>query len=276
MSAIGSVGVIDRFSFLDDLVIPPATAVANYEVRFAANEKEVAAAQALRYQVFYDEKQGKPNSEMIAAKRDIDQWDESGFHIIVLDKRSPESLSVIGTVRLCFNESLNTGQYFYTEETFDLSALHNFYNRSIELSRACIHSEGRSGIILMLMWKYTMTFLQGNCMDVMFGCASFSGVDVEQHLPILNYLYQHHLAPEDLRPVPKTTDYIDLKAIYRPNAEWSEAQKSIPPLLRGYLKLGAKISDAAIIDPAFNTVYVAIYVETKAMLQSNPNLATNV
>jgi putative hemolysin len=144
------------------------------------------------------------------------------------------------------------------------------------LSRFCIDSSGRGGAILMLIWKYAMSFIQDNNIPVMVGCASFSGTDEQQHLPILNYLYEYHLAEAALRPIPKVDNYIDLAALYQPNQSWGDAQKSIPTLLRGYLKLGAKISDAAIIDPAFNTVYVAIYVETEHMLTVNPNLVTHV
>jgi len=276
MSAIESINIPDRFSFLDSLVIQPATKAGPYEVRFAKNEAEVHAAQALRYRVFYKEKQGNPSIEMIEAERDIDQWDDAGFHIIVIDTRSEQQPKVVGTLRLFLNECLKVDQHFYTEEKFDLTKLHNFYGRSLELSRFCIDPDGRGGVILMLIWKYAMSFLQDNEIDVMFGCASFSGTDVEKHSPILNYLYQHHLAPESLRPHPKVKDYIDLNEMYKPNAAWSEAQKSVPTLLRGYLKLGAKISDAAIIDHAFNTVYVSIYVETKNMLQQNPNLVMHV
>ncbi len=276
MSAVEFINVAERFSFLENLIIPPPTSAGRYQVRFAANEVEVRAAQSLRYRVFYDEKQGNPCEEMVKAKRDIDQWDDAGFHIIVLDTREEEQPAVVGTLRLFFNECLKPDQHFYTEETFNLNKLHNFYGRSLELSRFCIDPNGRGGAILMLIWKYAMTFLQDNEIDVMFGCASFSGTDVNQHLPILNYLYQHHLAPEFLRPEPKVSDYIDLKAIFQADAAWSDAQKSIPTLLRGYLKLGAKISDAAIVDKAFNTVYVSIYVETKNMLQQNPNLVMHV
>ncbi|MGH1440317.1 MAG: GNAT family N-acetyltransferase [Cellvibrionaceae bacterium] len=276
MSAIESISLPDRFSFLESLIIQPATKAGPYEVRFARDADEVRAAQALRYSVFYKEKQGNPTQEMIAAERDIDEWDEAGFHVIVLDTRAEEQPKVVGTLRLFFNECLQPGQHFYTEETFDLSKLHNFYGRSLELSRFCVDPNGRGGVILMLIWKYAMSFLQDNQIDVMFGCASFAGTDVDTHAPILNYLYQHHLAPESLRPQPKTDDYIDLNAMYEPDAAWSEAQKSVPTLLRGYLKLGAKISDAAIIDHAFNTVYVSIYVETKNMLQQNPNLVMHV
>jgi putative hemolysin len=88
------------------------------------------------------------------------------------------------------------------------------------------------------------------------------------------------LAEKSLRPEPKVDDYIDLTELYdtseKSSANWEEAQKSIPTLLRGYLKLGAKISDAAIVDFSFNTVYVSIYVETQSMLKTNPNLVTHV
>lgn len=276
MSSMESVDVIERFSFLADLQVAPATNAGHYQVRFAANEEEVEAAQALRYRVFYDEKQGNPSAEMIAAKRDIDELDDAGFHIIVIDTRVELQPAIVGTLRLFSNECLKPGQQFYTEKTFNLDKLHNFYGKSLELSRFCVDPNGRGGVILMLIWKYAMSFLQDNNIDVMFGCASFTGASLDQHRPILNYLYEHHLAPELLRPVPKVEGYIDLNALYEESAAWEDAQKSVPTLLRGYLKLGAKISDAAIIDIVFNTVYVAIYVETKDMLQKNPNLVMHV
>jgi putative hemolysin len=271
-----SVDLVEGFSFLENLKIAPVTNAGRYQVRFAINEAEVAAAQALRYSVFYEEKQGKPTPEMVAAKRDIDEWDLAGFHIIVIDTAAELQPAVVGTLRLFLNECLKPKQHFYTERTFNLTKLHNFYGKSLELSRFCVDPNGRGGVILMLIWKYAMSFLQDNNIDVMFGCASFAGTDVNNHLPILNYLYEHHLAPEFLRPVPKVDDYVDLNSICQPGAIREDAQKSVPTLLRGYLKLGAKISDAVIIDPAFNTVYVAIYVETKNMLQQNPNLVMHV
>jgi putative hemolysin len=261
---------------LEHLNVPAETSAGPYTVRFAQNVAEVRAAQALRYNVFYNEKNGRPNDQMQEEKRDIDQWDDGGFHIIVLDNKVADAPKVVGTLRLFYNECLAEDQHFYTEETFDLSALKQHFGRSLELSRFCIDSSGRGGVILMLIWKYAMSFIQDNHIPVMLGCASFSGVDVETHLPILNYLYEHHLADPALKPIPKVDDYIDLTKLERPSDSLENAQKSIPTLLRGYLKLGAKISDAAIVDHAFNTVYVAIYVETSHMLKVNPNLVTHV
>ncbi|MBX2810127.1 MAG: GNAT family N-acetyltransferase [Cellvibrionaceae bacterium] len=276
MDTVKTVDFLKCFAFLETLIIPPDTGAGHYTVRFAQTEVEVQAAQALRYQVFYQEKQGRPTASMMAVERDFDQWDDAGFHIIVLDTRAAVQPAVVGTLRLFFNESLAGGQGFYTEETFNLQKLHDVYRRSLELSRFCVDPKGRGGVILMLIWKFAMSFLQDNHIDVMFGCASFTGTKVDAHLPILHYLYEHHLAPAHLRPVPIVADYIDLNQIFEPNANWQEAQKSVPTLLRGYLKLGAKISDAAIIDRVFNTVYVAIYVETNHMLQQNPNLVSHV
>ena len=265
----------DTFAFLKNLVIPEAAKAGRYQVRFASNDAEIQAAQALRYRVFYEEKHGQPNEEMIANQRDIDQWDADGFHIIVLDTEAAQSPKIVGTARLFHKDCLKPTQHFYTEETFDLDKLHARYPNSVEISRFVIDPAGRGGAILMLLWKYGMNFIRSNSIQVVFGCASFSGADVDKHLPILNYLYEHHLAPESLCPVPKVNDYIDLKALFKPNAEWADAQRSIPTLLRGYIKLGAKISDTAIVDPAFNTVYVSIYVETENMLNLNPNLVSH-
>ena len=265
---------------LDKLQSPSATSAGPYTVRFAQTIDEIKAAQALRYRIFYREKSGNPSADMQAEQRDMDEWDEGGFHIVVLDTRAEQQPAVVGTLRLFYSECLESGQNFYTEESFNLNRLKKHFGRSLELSRFCIDPDGRGGVILMLIWKYAMSFIQDNNIPVMLGCASFTGTDVTPHLPIMQYLYQHHLAEKSLRPEPKVNDYIDLNELYgtldKSSADWEEAQKSIPTLLRGYLKLGAKISDAAIIDPAFNTVYVSIYVETQSMLKKNPNLVTHV
>jgi putative hemolysin len=276
MNVVESVDARERFSFLDKLNVAPVTTAGRYGVRFARDDAEVAAAQALRYRVFYDEKHGNPSAEMMAVKRDIDEWDAAGFHVIVIDTAAEAQPAIVGTLRLFLNECLQPGQYFYTEGKFNLNKLHDFYSKSLELSRFCVDPNGRGGVILMLIWKYAMSFLQDNNIDVMFGCASFTGVNIATHRPILNYLYDHHLAPEFLRPVPKGDNYIDLNTIGKADVMNDTAKKALPTLLRGYLKLGAKISDAAIIDPMFNTIYVAIYVETKNMLQQNPKLVMHV
>jgi len=245
-----------------------------YEVRFANSAEEVAAAQILRYQVFFSESDASPSAEMQAKQREQDEWDSAAYHIIVLDTKQEQQPAVVGTLRLTSHLRLAPEQAFYTESAFDLSCLKQHYQKVLELSRYCIHPEGRSGTILMLIWKFAMQFIVEHNYDVMFGCASFNGTDVEEHKDILSYLYQHNLASPHLMPKPVVDNHIYIPDLEIDNAAWDDAKQSVPTLLRGYLKLGAKISDTAIIDQHFNTVFVCIYVDAANMISDNSSLVT--
>jgi len=112
-------------------------------------------------------------------------------------------------------------------------------------------------------------FIEQNDYDVLFGCASFSGTDHHQHTEILSYLYHKHLAEPELMPMPR--DSVKSVAIkdFQVEPEKGKKRGQVPTLLRGYLKIGARISEHAIIDPVFNTTFVAIYVDVKQMFNTN-------
>jgi len=255
-------------------VIPPLKA-GPYEVRMARNSQEVQSAQALRYQVMYAEKGGRPDLQKVKAQADIDQWDELAHHIIVLDTREQKALGksprVVGTLRLTSNKTLTQGQRFYTEGAFDLTGLRTHYDYLLELGRFCIDPDGRNGVILMLIWKFAMEFIITEKVEVMFGCASFPGTDIHAHQAALSYLYQNNLAHSGLMPTPKV-EHISLADIAVPDVDFEASTRGIPTLLRGYLKLGARVSDAAVIDPIFNTSFLCIYVDAAAMLAAAPTL----
>lgn len=254
----------------NDLTEIPSFQVGHYSVQLATSEAQIAAAQALRYRVFYQEKQGQPTAQMIADRREVDEWDPVAYHIIVTDEQAGGA--VVGTLRLVSNDNLADGQQFYTEQAFNLNKLRGRYDRILELSRYCIDPQGRSGTILMLIWKYAMKFIIDHQFQLMLGCASFPGTDIVQHQDILTYLYQHNLAPRDLMPVPIVTNAVAITELNHGIAAWENAKQAVPTLLRGYLKLGAKISDTAIIDPQFNTVFVCIYVDAEEMLRDSHTL----
>jgi len=243
-----------------------------YEARLANSPQEILQAQKLRYQVMYAEKGGRPDLHKVKNKADIDQWDDCAHHIVVVDNKNKPS-KVVGTLRLVSNLSLADNQLFYTEEAFDLSALRGRYPSMLELGRFCIDPSGRNGAILMLIWKYAMQFIVTNKIDVMFGCASFPGTDIDRHRDVLTYLYNNNLAPKELMPIP-VTNHVKLADMLAREIDFDDATKGIPTLLRGYLKLGAKISDTAIIDPVFNTTFICIYVDAKSMLSENTTLVT--
>ena len=244
----------------------------HYEARLADSPAEILQAQKLRYQVMYVEKGGRPDLHKVKHKADIDQWDDCAYHIVVVDNKNKPA-KVVGTLRLVSNLSLGEGQLFYTEEAFDLSALRGHYPSMLELGRFCIDPRGRNGAILMLIWKYAMQFIVTNKIDVMFGCASFPGTDINKHRDVLTYLHKNNLAPKELMPVP-VTNHVKIADMSSHRIDFDSATKGIPTLLRGYLKLGAKISDTAIIDPVFNTTFICIYVDAKSMLSENTTLVT--
>ena len=236
----------------------------HYDVRLAANEAELQAAQQLRYEVLFRESGGKATHEMLNAGREEDNWDAVAYHVVVLDTR--DNNRVVGTVRLVARSELDVGQSFYTEQAFKLDPLFERYPNALELSRACVSPHGRGGAILMLIWKFTMQFIEKNGFDVMFGCASFKGTDYAKHEDILSYLYTRHLASTELMPHPQLG--VEAVAI-QPSATDKGDLGKVPTMLKGYLKIGARISDHAIIDPVFNTTFVAIYVVADEMFNTN-------
>lgn len=248
-------------------LIAGSMSAGRYDVRLARSEEEIHEAQKLRYEVLFKESGGRITREMLNTEREEDEWDQVAYHVVVLDTKNNDH--VVGTIRLVSSTALAESQPFYTEHAFDLSGLRNRYGKLLELSRACVSSNGRGGAILMLLWKFTMQFIEQNEYDILFGCASFKGTDYREHTEILSYLYEKHLATKALMPKPKpAVKSVAIKEFSETPGKGKNRGK-VPTMLRGYLKIGAHISDHAIIDSVFNTTFVAIYVDTKYMFGTN-------
>lgn len=248
-------------------LIAGSMSAGRYDVRLAQSDDEVHSAQKLRYEVLFRESGGKITPEMLNTEREEDEWDDIAYHVVVVDTRADNR--VVGTVRLVSSVALLESQEFYTEHAFNLDGLRNSYGKILELSRACVSPEGRGGAILMLIWKFTMQFIEHNGYEVLFGCASFKGTDYRKHTEILSYLYDKHLASPALMPIPKAqVSSVDI-ADFRQQPGKGKERGKVPTMLRGYLKIGARISEHAIIDPVFNTTFVAIYVDANEMFNTN-------
>lgn len=248
-------------------LIAGSMSAGRYDVRLAQSDDEVRSAQKLRYEVLFRESGGKITPEMLNTEREEDEWDEIAYHVVVVDTKVDNR--VVGTVRLVSSAALLEDQEFYTEHAFNLDGLRNSYGKILELSRACVSPEGRGGAILMLIWKFTMQFIEHNGYEVLFGCASFKGTDYHKHTEILSYLYDKHLASPALMPVPKPEVCSVNIADFRQQPGKGKERGKVPTMLRGYLKIGARISEHAIIDPVFNTTFVAIYVDANEMFNTN-------
>lgn len=229
------------------------------KVRLAQNSDEIAAAQRLRYKVFYEEYAARPDETMRASRRDADAFDAITDHLIVIDEANsdPES-RIVGTYRLLRREIAEKHGSFYTSSEFDITPLLQSDATLLELGRSCVLAEYRTRPVLQLLWQGITDYMLDHNIELMFGCASLQGTDLEALKRQLSYLYHHHLAPVELRPRALPERYVAMNILPAEELDPRRDFASLPPLIKGYLRLGAGIGDGAVIDEQFDTTDVCI------------------
>jgi L-ornithine Nalpha-acyltransferase len=248
-------------------------AAANLEVRLAETAAEVDAAQALRYRVFYEEMGAKPLPALEAKKRDFDAFDDYCDHLLVIDNTAPDAKKVVGTYRLIRREAAARHGSFYSAGEYDITPLINYPGEILELGRSCIDTGHRTVTVMQTLWRGLAGYILHHDITLMFGCASFPGTNPEEHALPLSYLYYHHLAPPGLRAKALPQHYVDMKLLPREAFDPEKAFKnmkmdprsggnSLPPLIKGYLRVGGYVGDGAYIDRQFNTTDICIIVKT--------------
>ncbi|CAA7624509.1 GNAT family N-acetyltransferase [Magnetospirillum sp. UT-4] len=233
------------------------------EVRLAASDEEIAAAQALRYRVFYDEMGARPSAAMAARGSDFDDFDTVCDHLLVLDPaRGTGGAAVVGTYRLIRREVGERFGRFYTAGEYDISKVLAGGGRFMELGRSCVDAEYRTGTTMQMMWAGIASYVFDHGIDLMFGCASLPGTDPDALATQLAYLHHFHLAPEAMRPRALPELYVDMNRAPADSLNPRRALASLPPLVKGYLRLGGFVGDGAVIDHQFNTTDVCVLVKT--------------
>lgn len=236
------------------------------EVRLARGPEDVLAAQRLRYQVFYEEMAAQPTPQMAAARRDFDAFDEICDILLVVDPGRRDGDSVVGTYRLLRQDVAMRHGGYYSSSEYDLSPLLEQLSdsrRGLELGRSCVHPAYRTTATIQLLWRGIASYLAAHRIAYMFGCASLPGTDPAALAPQLSFLRRRFLAPDELRvrALPERYVSMDLGA----QDEFSErrAMKTLPPLVKGYLRLGCYVGDGAVIDRQFGTtdVFIILPVE---------------
>lgn len=247
---------------------PPAQVIPqkknrNISIRLVQTKQELEAAQNLRYKVFYEEFSAIPSKEMQAVERDFDEYDALADHLIVTDKDADgDDEVVVGTYRLLTDTAASKAGGFYTQQEFDLSHLLNSDFKLLELGRSCVMPNYRAGAVLQLLWQGIAEYLSDNNIDLMFGCASLHSTDLEALAMPLSYMHHYHLAPRGLRPKAVPERYINMNILPEDDIEPKAVFSTLPPLLKGYFRVGALIGDGAVIDPNFNTTDVCIVAQT--------------
>lgn len=248
------------------------------QIRLAETPEEVDAAQALRYRVFYEEGGAKPSPETLAAKRDADSLDQHCDHLLVIDKERQGDKKVVGTYRLIRREAAQKNGSFYSASEYDISPLIAYPGEILELGRSCIEKDYRTGMVMQILWKGLAAYMFQYDITLMFGCASLPGDNPDDHAVALSYLYHHHLAPPALRAKTLPEFYVKMDRLPReafdPDVAFDRldfnnikfdpkaGSASLPPLIKGYLRVGAYVGDGAFLDHQFNTTDVCIIVKT--------------
>lgn len=235
----------------------------NLEVRLAETEEEIWAAQELRYAVFYQEMAAQPSAEMAAARRDFDAYDDVADHLLVIDHARGKGVEgVVGTYRLIQRDGAAKIGAFYSASEYDITKIEAHPGRILELGRSCVAGPYRSGGTMQLLWRGIAAYLFQHDIEIMFGCASLPGTDAEALKLPLSYLYHYHLAPPALRPKALPERYTDMRLLPLTEIDQREAIAALPPLIKGYLRIGGHVGDGAVIDQQFGTTDVAIIVKT--------------
>ena len=222
-----------------------APAPAGITLTWARHQDEVREAQRLRFAVFAEEMGARLSTPLVG--HDIDLFDDYCEHLLVRDAASG---AVIGTYRVLTPVQAKRVGGFYAEQEFDLTRLRHLRGRMVELGRSCVHPAHRHGGVIMALWSGLTEFMLRNQLDLMMGCASIAlhhnGVPSGAPAASLwRQLRATHLAPitEHVRPrLPLPVERLDDSLHIAP-----------PALIKGYLRLGAKVLGPPAWDPDFNT-----------------------
>ncbi|MEO1329833.1 MAG: GNAT family N-acyltransferase [Pseudomonadota bacterium] len=238
-----------------------------YTVRLANSDEDVAAAQRLRYSVFVEEMGAKPKPEDAELRQERDRFDPFCDHLLLTDNSTGGS--VVGVYRLLRKSVAIApgGPGFYTASEYDLSPMETFNGETLELGRSCVAADYRGTAAMQLLWialsQYTVEFE----IKLMFGAASFHGVDIEPLKVPLSFLHHHHLAPEAIRPRTLPQHYVNMNLLPEEQIDRAEALRMLPALMKGYMRLGGYVGDGAFIDREFNTVDVCLVMDTAKITQ---------
>jgi len=249
-----------------EIIWPVLAASGLLEVRIAETETEIEAAQKLRYRVFYEEMSAIPSPQMREQRRDFDRYDEICDHLLVVDHGARDAngeATVVATYRLLRGEVAAKHGGFYTSGEYDIAPMlraHPRGTRFLELGRSCVLASYRAkSITMQLLWRGLMVYVGQYKTEVMFGCASLPGTNVEVLRLPLSYLYHFHRVPADVpvRALPNL--YVEMNRVPKEAIDAKEALRSLPPLIKGYVRAGAYIGEGAVVDKQFDTTDVMIY-----------------
>lgn len=224
-----------------------------YRVALARSEEEVREAQRLRYKVFVEELGARIQTRIPG--HDIDLYDPFCEHLIV---RESQADRIVGTYRILSPAAARRVGNYYSENEFYLNRLHNLRGRMVEVGRSCIHPDHRSGAVITLLWAGLADYMVSNNYDYLIGCASIGMADGGHNAAnLFRQIAPDHMAPAEYRVFPQHGLPFDRLANGQPAL--------VPPLIKGYLRVGAWICGEPAWDPDFNTTDLLLLLPMSRM-----------
>ncbi len=242
------------------------------EVRLAVSERDIRRAQRLRYRVFYEEMAAVPDAMQRMLRRDADRFDAICDHLLVIDHdargrfggRRPQ---VVGTYRLLRQDVALRHGGFYTQDEFDIAPLlaRHAGSRFLELGRSCVLEPYRTKKTVELLWHGIWAYVRHHRIDVMFGCASLSGICPDEHALALSFLSRNAMAEGEWSARAAAHRHVPMERMPDALIEPKAALRMLPPLVKAYLRLGARFGDGAVIDRQFGTIDVMVILPVSAI-----------
>ena len=243
------------------------------EVRLARDARELRQAQRLRFRVFYEEMSALANPMAALLRRDVDRFDRLCDHLLVVDRQARSAFGmggagkVVGTYRLLRQEVAESAFGFYTQGEFDIAPLiaRHRDKRFLELGRSCVIADYRDKRTLELLWRGIHSYVHHHGIDVMMGCASLEGTDPAALAQQLSFLHHYAPCPEGWQVRAKDGRHVPMGMLPKSEIDVKAALRSLPPLIKGYLRLGASFGDGAVVDHQFGTTDVFVLLRTSVV-----------
>jgi L-ornithine Nalpha-acyltransferase len=230
------------------------------EVRIAENQFEIEQTLALRYNIFNLEMgEGLPESR--STSKDRDEYDYFCDHLIVMDKTNNQ---IAGTYRILRREIAKKNIGFYSETEFNLEPIYNLKEEVAEVGRSCVHEDYRDGSVISLLWAGLGEYMHQYNLRYLMGCGSIHSTDANSASEVYAYLRsKNSIASEELDVKPLESHKLEG---FNPNLEVGDISsilKKIPPIIKGYVRIGATLSSAPALDRVFNTTDVFVLFDRK-------------
>jgi len=238
--------------------------VDRYRARFASSQREVLAAQALRYQCF---------NLLNKVELDVDDFDTICQHVLI---ENLETNKLICCYRILNFDNGKNISSSYSAQFYDLKSIESYSKPMIEVGRFCIDPEVNDPSVVLTAWAALAQIVAQSRTELLFGCSSFEGIDKRKYVDSFALLRERYIAPVHWRPRIKSAKVFCYSKDLKCKVDKKKALINMPPLLKTYLSMGAWVSDHAVVDLNMKTLHLFTGMEISKIPKSRKQFLLNL